>query len=192
MTIDEFWQWMSDSSAELLEADGQEVADRVEERLRDIDARIGVEVSGAAEPREMISTAWSDRAAFDVVRDIVAAAPPLEGWEIIALKPPRGFGFALDLDGLHIDASELMFDPLSAQEDPRLLGVRVYVPGAADDDDERLNRALPLILETGIGEAAAAQIDHSDFIAGPPHDNKALPIEQLLPYVQWHRKKHGL
>ena len=192
MTIDEFWQWMSDSSAELLEADGQEVADRVEERLSVIDARIGVEVSGAAEPREMIITAWSDRAAFDVVRDIVAAAPPLEGWEIIALKPPRGFEFALDLDGLHIDASELMFDPLSAQEDPRLLGVRVYVPGAADDDDERLNRALPLILETGIGEEAAAQIDHSDFIAGPPHDNKALPIEQLLPYVQWHRKKHGL
>ena len=193
MTIDEFWEWMSDRSAELLEADGQEVADRIEERLRAIDERIGVEVSQPAETREMIITAWSDRAAFDAVRDIVAAAPPLEGWEIIALKPPRGFAFEINLDGLHIDASELMFDPLSAQEDPKLLGVRVYVPGAADDDDdERLNRALPLILETGIGEEAAAQIDHSDFIAGPPQDNKALPIEQLLPYVQWHRKKHGL
>jgi hypothetical protein len=192
MTIDEFWEWMSVSSAELLEADGQEVADRVEERLRDIDARIGVEVSGPAEPREMIITAWSERMAFDAVRDIVAAAPPLDGWQIIALKPPRGFAFALNLDGFHFDASELMFDPLSAQEDPKLLGIRVYVPAASDDDDERLSRALPLILETGIGEEAAAQIDHSDFVAGPPQDNKALPIEQLLPYVQWHRKKHGL
>ena len=192
MTIDEFWEWMTDNSAELLEADGQEVADRVEERLRDIDSRIGVEVSGAAEPREMIITAWSDPAVFDAVRDIVAAAPPLDGWQIIALKPPRGFAFELNLDGLHIDASELMFDPLSAQEDPKLLGVRVYVPGAGDDDDERLNRALPLILETGIGEEAAAQIDHTDFMPGAPQDQKALPIEQLLPYVQWHRKKHGL
>ena len=192
MTIDEFWEWMSESSAELLQADGEEVADQIEARLREYDARIGVEVSEPAEPREMIITAWSQRDAFDAVRELVAAAPALEGWQIIALKPPRGFEFGLNLEGLRIDANELRFDPLSAQEDPKLLGIRVYVPSATDEDDERLSRALPLILETGIGEEAAAQIDHTDFIAGAPEDDKALPIEQLLPYVQWHRKKHGL
>jgi len=195
MTIDEFWQWMSDSSGELLEADGQALADEVEQRLRIIDGRLGVEVSGPPQPpasRELIITAWSEPAAFASAREIVAAAPDLAGWEFLALKPPRGFSFAIDIDGLHIDASELQFDPLAAQENPKLLGIRVYVPSADDDHDERLGRALPLILETGIGEEAAAQIDHADFVAGAPGDDKALPIEQLLPYVQWHRKKHGL
>ena len=192
MTSDGFWQWMSEASGELLEADGPSVADQVEERLRAIDARLGVEVSDPGEPRELIITAWSDAAAFPVVRALVAAAPALPGWQIIALKPPRGFDFGIDMDGLRINAAELKFEPLGAPQDPKLLGVRIYVPSATDDDDERLGRALPLILEAGIGEEAAAQIDHTDFIAGPPSDDEALPIAELLRYVQWHRKKHGL
>jgi len=197
MTADEFWEWVSENSEELLQADGQTVADRIEEQLREVDDRLGVEVSEPGETREMIITAWSEAAAFPAVRELVAAAPELAGWQIIALKPPRGFAFGLNVDGLSIDASELQFDPLSAEENPELLGVRVYVPSATDDDDDeenrdRLARVLPLILETGIGEEAAAQIDHTDYVAGPATDGSALPIEQLLPYVQWHRKKHGL
>jgi hypothetical protein len=194
MTIDDFWQWMSENSEELLEADGQIVADRVHERLHDVDERLGVEVSEPAEPREMIITAWSEAGAFPAVRELVAAAPALDGWQIIALKPPRGFEFGIDVDGLRIDANELQFDPLSAEENRALLGIRVYVPSATDEDeaDDRLARILPLILETGIGEEAAAQIDHTDFVAGPATDARALPIDQLLRYVQWHRKKHGL
>jgi hypothetical protein len=192
MTSDQFWQWMSENSGELLQADGPSVADQVEERLREIDERLGVEVSDPGEVRELIVTAWSQSAAFAAARELVAAAPKLAGWQIIALKPPRGFSFGINLDGLRIDASELQFDPLSAEENPKLLGVRVYVPSATDDEDERLARALPLILEAGIGEEAAAAIDHTDFVAGPPTDANALPIEELLRYVQWHRKKHGL
>ena len=190
MTSTEFWRWMKDASAELLEADGQAVADEIEERLSEIDKRLGVEVSGPAERRELIITAWSDPSAFAAVRGLVAAAPPLPGWQIIALKPPRGFEFGIDLDGLKVDANELQFEPLAAAEDPKLLGVRIYVPSAGDDDDERLGRALPLILETGIGEEAAAQIDHSEYVAGPG-DERALPIGELLRYVQWHLKKHA-
>jgi len=194
MTIDQFWQWMSENSADLIDADGQVVADRVHEQLHNVDERLGVEVSGPGETRELIITAWSEAAAFPAARELVAGAPQLDGWQIIALKPPRGFEFGIDVDGLRIDANELQFDPLSAEENPTLLGIRVYVPSATDEDeeDDRLARILPLILETGIGEEAAAQIDHTDFVAGPATDARALPIDQLLRYVQWHRKKHVL
>jgi len=190
MTASEFWRWVSEASAELLEADGQHVADEIEQRLSEIDKRLGVEISGPAEPREMIITAWSDPSAFAAVRELVAAAPALPGWRIIALKPPRGFEFGIDLDGLKVDANELRFEPLGAPEDPKLLGIRIYVPSAGDDDDERLGRALPLILESGIGEEAAAQIDHSEYVAGAG-DETALPIRELLRYVRWHLKKHA-
>jgi hypothetical protein len=188
----QFWRWMSDASAALLDAGGQTVADEIEQRLRAVDGRLGVEVSDPGDPRELIFTAWSDADAFDAARELVAAAPSLPGWQIIALKPPRGFAFGITVEGLDVNAAELMFEPLSAPQDPALLGIRIYVSGATDDDDERLARALPLVLETGIGEEAAAQIDHTEYIAGAPEDDRALPIDQLLAYVQWHRKKHGL
>ena len=187
----EFWRWFSDASADLLGADGQAVADQVEQHLRAVDDRLGVEVSGPADPRELIITAWSDADAFPAVRELVAAAPPLPGWQIIALKPPRGFEFGIDVDGLEVNAAKLQLSPLAADQDPTLLGIRIYVPSADDNDDERLDRALPLILETGIGEEAAAQIDHTEYVAGPGDDH-AIAIAELLRYVQWHRKKHGL
>ena len=192
MTADDFWRWMAAGGDELLASPGAVVADRIEEQLREIDPRLGVEVADPGESRELVITAWSRAEAFPVVRELVAAAPPLPGWRILALKPPRGFDFGINVDGLRIDARELTFDPLAAAENPKLLGIRVYVPSASDDDDPRLGRALPLIIEAGIGEEAAAQIDHTDAAAGPAPHEGALPIDQLLPYVQWHRRKHQL
>ncbi|MGB7160562.1 MAG: hypothetical protein WBD40_21030 [Tepidisphaeraceae bacterium] len=190
MTADEFWRWFVSAAAELRGADGQLVADRVEGRLRDFDPRIGVEVSEPGDERELIFTAWSQAEAFGAVHALMSAAPrELPGWKLIALKPPRGFSFGIDVDGLRIDAAKLKFDALASPQAPEALGVRVYVTGAPASD-ERWPGALALIIETGIGEDAAAQINHIEPFDGPPPDERSLPIDQLLPYVQWHRRKY--
>jgi hypothetical protein len=199
VNANDFWNWMTRHNEDLLHAPGQTVADRVEAELHKVDPRIGIEVGGPAEEtrqdrRELIFTAWSDADAFGVVRDLVAAAPAdrLPGGQMIALKPPRGFAFGLDLEGLKVDAKAIKFLPLNAPQDARLLGVRLYVPNITDEKDERLSRALPLILETGLGEEAAAQLDHVEFGAADAPDEHAMPISQLLDYVKWHRKRHHL
>ena len=60
----EFWRWMRGASDELREADGQTVADEVEQRLGQIDQRLGVEVSGPADPRELKAEIPADLAAI--------------------------------------------------------------------------------------------------------------------------------
>src|SRR5687768_7412868 len=100
MTVQEFWRWFASEEAELRAAGGQVVADRVEAQLRLVDPRIGIEVGEPEAQRELIFTAWSDAEAFPAVRALVEAAPkPLARWKLIALKPPRGFEFAIDVDG---------------------------------------------------------------------------------------------
>jgi hypothetical protein len=194
MNAEEFWRWFAAQEPQLRGADGQVVADAVEARLREIDPRVGVEVSDPGDERELIFTAWSQREAFPVVHALMAAAPRgLAGWRLIALKPPRGFGFAIDVEGLRIDASQLRFDPLASPQAPGALGVRVYVAGAPAmaAADEQWAQTLALIIETGIGEDAAAQIDYLEPASGTP-DAKSLPIDELLPLVHWHRRKHAM
>ena len=192
MTVDEFWTWFASEESELRRADGQVIADRVEARLQEVDPRIGIELGEPDAQRELIFTAWSDAEAFSAVRALVAAAPlsSLTGWKLIALKPPRGFGFAIDVDGLQVDARTLWFDPLGAPEAPEALGLRVYVGVGAPGSDPRWARALALIIETGIGEDASAQIDYIEPCGGPPADERSLPIDQLLGFVQWFRRQH--
>ena len=191
MTAEEFWRWFAAEEAELRGAGGQIVADRVESRLREHDPRIGIEVGDPGEARELIFTGWSDAEAFGAVRSLVGAAPDLSpGWKLIALKPPRGFEFGIEVDGLQVDARRLWFDALASPEAPEALGVRVYVGVGAPSSDRRWAQALALIIETGIGEDAAAQIDYIEPYGGPPPDERSLPIDQLLGFVQWFRRQH--
>jgi hypothetical protein len=191
MTAAEFWRWFAAEEAELRRAGGQIVADRVEARLREHDPRIGIEVGDPGEERELIFTAWSDAEAFPAVRALVGTGPdPSPGWKLIALKPPRGFEFGIDVDGLQVDARRLWFDALASPEAPGALGIRVYVGVGAPSSDQRWAQALALIIETGIGEDAAAQIDYIEPYGGPPPDERSLPIDQLLPFVKWYRTKH--
>ncbi len=190
-SIEKFWRWFIAHEAELRQANGQAVADAVEAQLREIDSRVGVEVSDPAEERELIFTAWSQREAFAAVHGLMAAAPTtLAGWKLIALKPARGFEFAIDVDGVRIEADKLRFDAMGSPQAPGALSVRVYLAGPAPVMDERWAQTLALIIETGIGEDAAAQIDYLETGSGPP-DAKSLPIAQLLPLVQWHRRQHA-
>ena len=191
MTATEFWQWFESEEPELRGAGGQVVADRVEARLREVDPRIGIEVGEPGGERELIFTAWSDAEVFPAVRALMSAAPKgLAGWKLIALKPPRGFEFTIDVDGLQIDARRLWFDALASPDAPGALGIRVYVGVGVTPSDQRWAQALGLIIETGIGEDAAAQIDYIDPFGGPPADERSMPFTELLPFVQWFRRQH--
>ncbi|MDQ3438850.1 MAG: hypothetical protein M3478_00705 [Planctomycetota bacterium] len=193
MNAEEFWRWFASEQADLRGAGGQLVADRVEASLRQFDPRIGIEVGDPGADRELIFTAWSQPEVFPAVRALMDAAPRSPaGWKLIALKPPRGFEFAIDVDGLQVDASKLWFDALGSPEAPGALGLRVYVGVGAPGSDPRWVRALALIIETGIGEEASAQIDYIEPYGGPPADERSMKIEQLLSFVRWHHRERGV
>ena len=186
--LDDFWTWFVGNEAALRTAPGGEGPDKIETELRKIDPRLGCELSEPGERRELILTAWSQAPAFPVIRELAAAAPKeqLANWRITALKPARGFRFAINIDGLQVDASQLMFHALTSPQAPALLGLRIYVTGAPPTD-ERWQRILPLILETGLGEELAAQISHLQPAPAPPPDDQALKLDDLPEFIEWFR-----
>ena len=88
ITQQQFWDWFSAEEPRLRSADPKEVTGEIEDRVRTLDPRIGVEL-GDAVIRELIFTVYVQMEAFGLVKELVAAAPKFDCWRMIALKPAR-------------------------------------------------------------------------------------------------------
>jgi hypothetical protein len=189
MSNEAFWKWFSTESAGLRSLDPEQLAQRLSEALRSHVGDLGVEVSedeDQQETQEVVFTADGDPARFDAVKTLVAAAPALDGWTFVALKPPMGFDFTLEADGVELEGSALRFEPLVG---PGGLGLRLYLPDAAAKEDD-VEHLIRLLLQTGVGEEDAAGIAHVE--AAPlssPEAREALALPELASYLEQQRKK---
>ena len=180
----DFWSWFAAEEPRLRAASPRDATGEIEDHVRSLDARIGVEL-GEAEVRELIFTVSVQYEAFDLVRALVAAAPEFEKWRVIALKPARGFEFSIDVGGARIDASAITFEPLDSPAMPGAIGVRCFVDDVLADHPNA-TAILRLIVATGIGEELAARINHLE--ARPRSQQPAAPIAiRALPaFLLWH------
>jgi hypothetical protein len=184
MTISEFWAWFSAEEPRLLASDPKEVTGEIEDRVRELDPRIGVEL-GDAVVRELIFTVYVQIEAFTLVKELVAAAPRFERWRMIALKPARGFDFSIDVAGRKVDASSITFEPLDSPAMPGAIGIRCFVDDALASNSNR-GGILRLIVATGIGEEAAARISHIEVAEKRRAPAEPIRIVALREYIDWH------
>lgn len=183
-SAEEFWAWFSAEAPRLLASDPKDATGEIEDRVRSLDPRIGVEL-GDAVVRELIFTVYVQIEAFSLVKALVAAAPKFDRWKMIALKPARGFDFAIDVGGRSVDASAITFEPLDSPAMPAAIGIRCFVDDALAANPNNAG-ILRLIVATGIGEEAAARISHMEVM--PRHRAPAEPIRisALRDFIDWH------
>jgi hypothetical protein len=164
--VSAFADWFRTHSQRLFGMASDDVAGEVAEQLCRLDARLGVEAEGLAigKTRDIIFTAYSDPDAFPTVRAIVAAigsGQPGDGghWNVHALKPARGFDFAITPGGQEkLQAGGLRFRRIATIE----YGFELLYPGTCVSGSGA-EEAAWLIVETGIGEELAAKIGHLEF-----------------------------
>jgi len=191
MEAGEFWRWFKKMSDELYSKQGDAAASAIQRKLHAYDDRLGVEIGKGAFNRELIITANGDPDAFTSAKELVKNGPACEGWTFQALKPPSGFDFTIAAGPTEIDASSFTFEPLQSEENPKALGIRVFIPDVAEVDAGLL-RILRLAIATGIGEEAAALIAYVDVVTSSTGlQNSALPIQDLQSYIPWHLKRHS-
>lgn len=158
--------------------------DEISSALCSYNAGLGFEVSDEDDGmRELIVSAMGDSTLFDTVDQLVAKAPALSRWRFTALKPPRGFDFAFDGDGVHLEPKTIVFDPLRSETKPRALGLRVYVP--VSNITPAIETAVRRVIEHGLGERASSQIEYIDTatLTGSPSDH--IPLVDLSRYLAW-------
>src|SRR4051812_9694410 len=90
-----FWRWFAKHQArfrsvEVPEKEG--LLDEIQHHLHAYCPDLFFEIGGfPGGTTELIITAAGRRALFPQVRELVSAAPPIDGWSFIAFKPAQGF-----------------------------------------------------------------------------------------------------
>jgi len=191
MTHAEFWARFRQHEKRLrdLQANTDRFLGELCEALGAVREGLGVEISDEEHGiRDLMITAGGDATLFDEVKKLVAEAPLLPHWNFIALKPPRGFDFTLELDGVCIAPSDLVFETLACSATPSALGIRVFVPPQMLGEGGL--EAVRKVIEIGLGEeTAASSIDHLEIAAEPDSTDQYIPLSDLEAYIEWFQKR---
>lgn len=201
MTVDSaitrFWTWFRANDAKLrATADADHPFwDTALAQLQLVHRGLRFEMSEAVRGRrEFVITAAGDKQLFPLVDAMVAAAPSMEKWTIVALNPAKGFDFVIDFEGVKYDPKSIWFLPLDEEQhppDPEArwsignlfsggFGIRFGVPGLRDQDHDGAAFAATRILEAVLGERArAADVQYVE-IAGLPNDPAKVGYIRLL------------
>jgi len=159
------------------------VADQFGDRVLSVNKHLGVEVANDCDAtREVIITAFSEPSLFSLVHQITDLLQGIPGWRFTALKPPRGFEFALTVGPERISAKSLEFAPMPGVQ----AGIQLFTPlstSGVSSVNQPSEEMAWLIVETGIGEELAGRLRHVEFSdRGATLDRR--PIVDLETYVK--------
>jgi hypothetical protein len=163
-----FQTWLAQNKGSLIGADGKSTAALLNDALDSVGEGVAVEV--ADDGSEIIVTADGRKhrfAAAERVSQMLLDA----GLPARALRPPRGFDFSLDADGVEIDASKLRFE-LSREDGNLALQLSGCPPMASREDGPGW---ADLVVQTGIGERLAAEVTYFSWT----HKRLRSPIAEL-------------
>lgn len=199
----QFWTWFS-SNAERLRHDFADaraadeifpVIERIREQLHRYDERlfplIGLDEDDSP---ELIITAEGDAQAFLSVFELIKAAPTVDGWRIVPLKPRIGTceGFrSIEVDGEELALDDTRFVMASNGTEVELA---ILIDDYAEEAEERFRHMALTLVECLIGERDLATRVHaldvvrlSDFKKVAGHEG--WPIRELasaIPPVTLH------
>jgi hypothetical protein len=145
----DFWKWFILHEAELFnfEADQERIFGQLAAELRKIDPDLVFEFGPKDAKREFVVSAGGIRRAFSSVSALVAAAPRLERWEIVAFRPRRP-AFVIALGAKRIDPHDVQ---ASLLHDGRNVGILLFIPGFNEDDADWKQLGY-LMLDNALGE----------------------------------------
>ncbi len=156
--IAEFWNLFQQCAVDLAVCKSADspVYDALLEKLQRIDPGLYLEFSAGPGACELIIRAEGNRALFSLVLEVVAAAPVIDGWTILALKPQLGCPKTTQWEGLTLLLADIVFDPLE-EDGSSELGLRLFVPGLEEKDIDDAHNALLRALDHILGEERFAE-----------------------------------
>lgn len=188
-----FWRRFSEKSTELAVADSANcpVYDQLLAALQEIHGGLFFEFCTGEDENELIVSAEGDTSLFPLVREIVAAAPAIDGWEVIALKPKIGMPVTAQWKDFTVHTDDVVFGPLERERSSDL-GLRMYVPGLAPERVDDAHSALLRALDHALGEEQFAMCVQFTEVVPLPGDadvNDFIPLRDVDAFIDWRERK---
>ena len=165
----QFWIWFRANAPRLLDLikthderlQGQAI-DEVAEHLAKIKPGLTALFGERDKTNEIVISAEGFKDRFPAVKAVVAAAPPIEGWRVVAFKPRMSnAGSRVEYRGENLSTDDVWFaaSPLPSGG----LSLTMYVAGLTEANYERRAGAAVLLLDNTLGEYdAGTMIDRLD------------------------------
>jgi hypothetical protein len=191
--IVDFWRLFTEHAPRLAELTSAEdpIYDRLLAQLHRVDPGLFIEVSADSDERELVITADGNSELFALADAVVAAAPRLQGWNILSLKPRLGFPESVTWEGVLINIADVVFDPITP-EDSNELVLQLFVPGINEQEVDSAHNALLRALDHALGEREfAASVQYTEVIPlhGPGDDY--ISLLKLEEFLKWHNKQRA-
>lgn len=187
-----FWRWFAENHEQFRTfdtPDREELLNSFDARLSQFDPELSFEFSEPLEDgfHELIISADGVADNFPKVESLVAAAPAIPRWNIIAFRPPQGLDFIFENENVKLDPRSLWFVPLRAKSDRKAVALQIGIPGLDEGNSEQAESALWTIADIALGEKLSAEyIRHIVAVRLPemPADQGFIPLDRLPDYIE--------
>jgi len=147
-----FWAWFATHSDRLLAVTSADepVCDELMRQLQKVGGGLWFEFGpDEAGRREFVVSADGARELFPAVRRLVAAAPDLTRWTVIAFRPRKGTDFVIEMGGRKVGHEDVWF---REEPDGDRVGLTLYLRGLDAKNEDVLGQASFIMLDTALGE----------------------------------------
>lgn len=150
---EDFWNWFVSHEPELFsfdparDAERERIFDGVACELQKVDRDLAFEFGPKEARREFVVSASGIKRAFPAVVTLVAAAPTLKRWKLIAFRPRRSPN-VVEFRGKRVDPRDVQVTLL---DNGKIAGVVLFIPGFREDDVD-FKQIGYLMLDEALGE----------------------------------------
>jgi hypothetical protein len=154
----EFWQWFQHNADRLLteilsgdHAARERATDEVHRALAAVEPSLAFEFGGDADDKEFVLSADGQRDNVDIIKALVASAPPLPGWRVVAFRPRMEItsSMVVQLQGEEVGPDDVWFH--ESEEDSGL-GMTLYVRGLTERNRQLRGLGAVLLMDHALGE----------------------------------------
>lgn len=181
-----FWDWFYRHSARLMavKTGSEKVCDDLMSELQKVHKGLAFEFGPTVDgKREFIVSADGIATVFHAVKKLVAAAPNLPAWKVIAFRPPKGNDFAIGFGEFKLGMDDIWFLAKPAGQKTNLT---LFIRGFEGENERKATGAAFLLLDAAIGEYnVVTKIGHIDMqpISDDPSASGKLPLKDLVKVI---------
>jgi uncharacterized protein DUF695 len=188
-SYDDFWAWFEKNEkafAKVVRERGDiehEFFDKVTPKLNQLVDGLFL-LTGGRESIELVFTPDGNIKKIVFAEELVGAAPHIEGWTFLALKPDMGDGFNLKMGPYDVSIGNLHFYSKESWEHPDEIAITVVHDDLNEENRDALTNAVYIFLDNSLGELAfATTIDDLKVIGKNDLNGDLVPIENLRKYL---------